>query len=88
MTKNWKTTLSGVGTILAALGAMAHGFSISDLSQVYGSIPLIVTGIGLLMAKDGDVTGGTVPQTREAEVRVETPEVLTRAPIHPMTHRP
>jgi hypothetical protein len=82
---NWKTTLSGIGTILAALGTAAHGFSVGNMAEVYGSIPLIVTGIGLIVAKDSDVTGGTVPQTQEAIVRVVSPEVITEAAPIPVS---
>jgi hypothetical protein len=44
--KNWKTGLSGAALILGAL---------ADLTAL-GS------GLGLIFAKDGNVTGGTVKQ--------------------------
>ncbi len=60
--KNWKTTTGGIGGLLGAIGdillGLAHGTPIN-----WGvDIPLILTGAGLLFAKDSNVTGGTVKQ--------------------------
>ena len=51
---SWKTTLAGVAT-LALVGLRVHADpkSISDPTTMVA----ITTGIGLLLAKDGDVTG-------------------------------
>jgi hypothetical protein len=58
---NWKTTASGVG--LLALAAL-HTFAGVDVPGIpamdFGTaLPL---SIGLIFAKDGNVTGGTVQQ--------------------------
>jgi hypothetical protein len=54
------TSLAGVGGILTSLGAIAAGLSKGqfDPSQFTG----LITGIGLLLAKDFNVTGGSVKQ--------------------------
>lgn len=76
---NWATTLAGIGQILGSLAGIA-------IAVATGNIPGIVTsviagiggvsgGIGLINAKDKNVTGGTVPQTSEAVTR------STSAPI-------
>lgn len=66
---NWQTTLGGVAAVLTALGAGVHALSTGDLNAAYLAIPAIVSGIGLMTAKDHNVTGGSVPQTKEAEMR-------------------
>jgi hypothetical protein len=74
--KNWKTTLCGV------IAAAAQGVAVKF--PEYAVIAEIVSAaaIGALgfCAKDKNVTGGTVPQTDGATVRVELPEVITDAP--------
>lgn len=70
---NWKTTIGGVAAILTALGAGVHAIQTGDLSAAYATIPAIVAGVALITAKDGNVTGGTVPATTEAAARTGTP---------------
>ena len=57
---NWKTTATGV--IVIALGA-AHTFLGIDIPgftlDFFGALPV---GAGLILAKDADVTGGSVKQ--------------------------
>lgn len=50
---NWKTTLAGIASILGGVNLLVQG-------QIAEGIPLIVAGIGLLFAKDFNITGGTV----------------------------
>ena len=58
MTKNWKTTAAGV---LVALLAAATYFG--WLTEEQGmSIPSVLTALGLIAAKDNNVTGGDVKQ--------------------------
>ncbi len=61
--KSWKTTLAGVGTIMATLGAaiasFIHGDTQTAIMTLISGLP---AGIGLLFAKDKNVTGGTVQQ--------------------------
>jgi hypothetical protein len=68
MFKNWKTTV--LGWIAAIVGVTTVGWFRPD-----GSINWVAVVLGLLVgllgtfAKDHDVTGGTVPLTKEAEAR-------------------
>lgn len=55
--RNWKTTLAG---ILAILGVAVK---IASTGQGDASdLAAFLAGVGLLMAKDHNVTGGTVQQ--------------------------
>lgn len=62
MLKNWKTTLAGVSAILTAVAALLHDVSTGNYSNLVPEIGTIVAGIGLLHAKDNNVTGGTISQ--------------------------
>ncbi len=59
---NWKTTATGAMMIAAAilsfLGVKVPGMTVDPSTAG----PLLVTGIGLLFSKDGNVTGGTTQQ--------------------------
>lgn len=66
--KSWKTTLSGVGMILSALGigiSILTGKTDFSMEALAGIVGLVTGGIGLITAKDKDVTG--VPQDGSAE---------------------
>jgi hypothetical protein len=54
MGKSWKTSAAGIGAILSALGLLAKALSDGDMAQVGVAITGIITGIGLLMARDND----------------------------------
>ena len=60
---NWKTTTAGVGAILTGLSGVLHWINPDvpgpDISTSFASI---VTGFGLLFAKDWNVTGGSIRQ--------------------------
>ena len=58
MTKNWKTTAAGV---LVALLAAATYFGWLTQEQSI-SITSVLTALGLIAAKDNNVTGGNVKQ--------------------------
>lgn len=70
--KSWKTTVTGIITIIIALGSAAmtllDGNSATN-PDIGALIAAFTAGIGLIMAKDGNVTGGTVAATPEAAVR-------------------
>ena len=59
--KNWKTTLSGIASII---GGVALFFNQPDKMQE--AIGMVIIGIGFLSAKDHNVTGGT---TAEAPIQ-------------------
>jgi hypothetical protein len=74
--KNWKTSAAGIAALLSAIAAVLHSYSASqpiDWNSFAMGCYLFYIGI---FAKDANVTGGTVPQTLEAIVRVDTPEVI------------
>lgn len=50
--KNWKTTLSGVAALLAVIAKIVNGHA--DWAT---DIPMAIAAIGLITAKDHDVTG-------------------------------
>jgi hypothetical protein len=83
--KNWKTTLPGIAAILTALATIlttigsGHAVDPTQWGVLFVAIASVLNGLGNISAKDHDVTGGTVPQTDEAKVRVEAPEVITEA---------
>ena len=58
MTKNWKTTAAGV---LVALLAAATYFGWLTQEQSI-SITSVLTALGLIAAKDNNVTGGNIKQ--------------------------
>lgn len=64
--KSWITTLLGILVILGSVASCFHDgrFDAHCLIEV-------LAGIGLMAAKDKRVTGGSVPASPEAVVRVE-----------------
>jgi hypothetical protein len=52
--KNWKTSAAGVLMILSGIGAL---FGIKTGIDPSAAITTIMGGIGLVLAKDGNVTG-------------------------------
>ena len=60
---NWKTTSAGIAAILTGLTGLIHAANPDvpgpDLST---SMVSILGGLGLIFAKDGNVTGGSVRQ--------------------------
>jgi len=67
---SWQTTLAGVATILAAL---ANYFTTADSPDLATLITAVLAGVGLIVAKDKGVTGGTIAATPEATDRIDQP---------------
>lgn len=67
---NWKTTLAGSSAILMAGAKLLSDLSSGDLNAAFTDGGIILAGIVGLLAKDSNVTGGTIPATKEAEKRV------------------
>lgn len=87
MITNWQTTVSGIPALITAVYAVYHAFKTGEApsKENWEIIGASVSTVWLaIVAKDKNVTGGTIPQTKEAEIRVEAPEVITRATINPM----
>lgn len=60
---NKYTTTAGIGAILTGVSGLLHAINPDVPGPDLGtSIASIVSGFGLLFAKDGNVTGGTVRQ--------------------------
>jgi hypothetical protein len=58
--KNWKTTLAGIITVIIQVGpVVAPKIITHDLAN---AITAVAISLGLIAAKDGNVTGGTVQQ--------------------------
>lgn len=51
---NWKTTMTGVAAIFAAIGTLFTN-GVFDVSHLSTAIPAIIVGLGLLFAKDSTV---------------------------------
>ncbi len=66
--KNWMTTLTGVATILFAVAGLFIGKLTWDQA-----LPMLLAGVGLIAAKDFNVTGGASFQP--------TPPVVQRQQI-------
>ena len=58
---NWKTTTAGLATIFAAVAHALTSLSTGDLNMMWLDLMGIAAGIQGLVAKDNNVTGGTVP---------------------------
>ncbi len=58
MIKNWKTTITGVAAILSVVTKIVTTGAIDWQTDA----PAILAGIGLITAKDSNVTGGTTRQ--------------------------
>jgi hypothetical protein len=62
---NWKTSLAGVTAILGAIGLITKmlstgAFDVNTITLAFGQI---VAGVGILVSKDANVTGGTTVQS-------------------------
>ena len=60
--KSWKTTFSGLAAILVAVVNAVNGMINGHPVDWAVTMSAIMAGIGLIMAKDSNVTGGTVKQ--------------------------
>ena len=57
---NWKTSLGGFAAILSGTGAAINALTNGDTATLYAAIPGILAGVGLIAAKDKNVSGGTI----------------------------
>lgn len=61
---NWKTTAAGISAIVGGLVRAYFAYQSGQINEeaVMTTATAILTGIGLILAKDSDVTGGTKQQ--------------------------
>jgi len=61
---NWKTSLAGAAAILTALGDVLTQLGSGNVGSgaIEKDLLAIIVGVGLLSAKDSNVTGGTKQQ--------------------------
>lgn len=62
--KSWKTTSGGIALIAGAVIGLYFASKNGQLNEasITAAVTSILGGIGLLFAKDNNVTGGTTPQ--------------------------
>jgi hypothetical protein len=61
MFKNWKTTSAGLVMIIGGIASIYFSKPL-DANTITASATAILGGVGLLFAKDNNVTGGTIKQ--------------------------
>ncbi len=71
---NKKTNITGFGMIFAGIAEILTGMSGDGNVNWQLVLTSIIGGIGLVSAKDGNVTGGTVMQASSTQVLVEKAE--------------
>ena len=62
MIKSWKTTATGIVAIIAALAGAAQALLAGHPVDWTTTIAAVMAGVGLISAKDSNVTGGSVQQ--------------------------
>jgi hypothetical protein len=73
--RNWKTTSTGITMVVAGVAGIFFAVKNHQLSAeaITGGVGSILGGIGLISAKDYNVTGGTKPNVpNDASVVKET----------------
>lgn len=70
---NWKTTLAGAVSIFGQVAQVIP--QLQPYSNILNEISIIAAGTTGFLAKDANVTGGTIAATREAESRTDSPAV-------------
>ena len=60
--KSWKTTVTGICAIVAALAKAGSDLAAGHPIDYSVVVSAIMVGVGLICAKDSNVTGGTTPQ--------------------------
>lgn len=90
---NWKTTLAGIMAIITALSRIAVAYRTRDFAAIFTDAQLIletagliIAGLGLLKAKDQNVTGvGAVAKAVDSEGTVTNREgaVVGHQPVKP-----
>jgi len=69
MLLNWYTSLPGLVVLIIGAVILLIGVFRKEGVSIATGAAICTAGLGLLAAKDQRVTGGTIPQTHEAEAR-------------------
>lgn len=90
---NWRTTLAGFTSLLAVVGAIVAAWKVKDfrvivdkLPELFLAISVVATAIGLMKAKDQNVTGtGAVAKSVDSSgiVTNREGEVVGKQPVVP-----
>lgn len=64
--RSWKTTLAGLFTVLAGVGNCYLQWYDGKPISLEAALPIILTGLGLMFAKDHNVSG-TGPEKNKPE---------------------
>ena len=60
--KNWKTTSAGIAMIVGGIASLAYSWGALNPEMITAHLTAILGGVGLIFAKDQNVTGGDVQQ--------------------------
>lgn len=62
--KNWKTTSTGIAMIVGGIVAIYFASKTNNINEasIMACVTSVLAGIGLIFAKDNNVTGGSTPQ--------------------------
>lgn len=62
--KNWKTTSTGITMVVAGIVGLYFAAKAGNITEgtVMAGLTSVLGGIGLILAKDSNVTGGSVQQ--------------------------
>jgi uncharacterized membrane protein AbrB (regulator of aidB expression) len=62
--KNWKTTSTGITMVVSGIVGLYFAWKSNNLNEgtITACLGSILGGIGLILAKDSNVTGGTIQQ--------------------------
>jgi len=79
--KSWKTTLAGLATLATSIQSIVVAYSDNDISTMPDwniQITNIIIGIGLLFAKDFNVSGSTIEDNKDISNQDGTSHIIIK----------
>ena len=67
--KNWKTTIAGIAAIVTAIAAAVYAWATGEAVNMEITVAAVIAGVGLLAARDSDVTSEECGATKAAAAR-------------------